>query len=943
MEINSNLAVDHGRTTYDFAIDLGTTNSVLAVCNQGRVEVVKLEFNNEVTPSAVYVESPGNIIVGRGALPAERGFLNPGRSVREFKRLMGKAVPMQDFPTPRMTGDRDWTAQELATEVLKYIRECYNSQYGEDIRYAVITVPVDFAGAADEATRQAALAAGFTDVRLMQEPAMAAYAYLNHPSIQNQITQQPGSWLVYDLGGGTFDVALLEVQPGEPPRVVDHEGNRELGGKNFDSLICDILVQHVIEQLRADFPNCESDERFPQLKAQLLHIAEEAKIKLSQSRGRNADGSLRIPQVPLPIREQLVLAGFEVRNIRNYTLTYERLTELVKDRIRLSLEICNGLLQRHGLRSPDVKKVLLIGGPTDALYVREALAAAFPGDGRVISIHPFTMVAEGAAIYAQTLRIGVEDPGMNAFWIDWNYDARVSQPNVVVQGTLKAPATHATSLKVQFQNSAGTIRESVVSPEAKFSCDLPLNEGANRFLIRLLKPNGDPVELPEGCGVIDIVYDRTFVDTVQVFPHTLALEIADNRWLPVFRRGEPRSETEIRLKLKTIRESAARERIDFILRAGELTSAKRNLEIGRIFIEPSSPLKEGAQLELTVKPTGDSSFQLKAHALEVTLDGSGEAETTVALKDQPVPSIDELFGSYYDEVGKAIKQCQERCDGILPKLQEKITQLSDFAKQSNGSWDFQLVQRHLREIDAPSLKSRIEEFGSELARIERSRQDVRKRLHESDTGHSLRNAPAEVRKRAGQNLTELLSQCDEIEIALDWIDSKDAEGNLVGELEAVFGHFINRAQTFYVCNQPGQVNATPKELEQWLRVWKNIQEAVRKRDRIELDKFHQEMFLLTLEVGRRSIPFVAAQIQYRHDNIYAKGDLSNKPNSQTAWENIRGSLDPNGNVTSQNVDQLAALLSEFDGQYFNEGGTVLVWDSGRIRPDPKSNSKLEAV
>jgi len=224
------------RNTIDFGIDLGTTNSEIAVLDGTRTEIIKNNINMDYTPSAVYIDKSSRIHVGQKA--KDRSFFEENDAYTEFKRDMGsdrnrlfKASGIMMKP------------EELSAEILKSLKaDVAKRLNGENIKSAVITVPADFELPQNEATKEAAKLAGIENCHLLQEPIAASLAY-GFQSKNDKVF-----WLVYDFGGGTFDAALIQLRDGLF-RVVHHQGDNFLGGKDLDwRIVEEIVVPQVLKQ-----------------------------------------------------------------------------------------------------------------------------------------------------------------------------------------------------------------------------------------------------------------------------------------------------------------------------------------------------------------------------------------------------------------------------------------------------------------------------------------------------------------------------------------------------------------------------------------------------------------------------------------------------------------------------------------------------------------------
>src|SRR5262245_39962974 len=298
-------------------IDLGTTNSAAAVFDGERVSVVRNAQGATVTPSVVRLDKQGRMTVGTRA----RRFLeqDPTNTAAEFKRLMGTGKPIA-FPAAGAAKK----PEELSAEILKALRQDIADQLGIPVERAVISVPALFELPQSAATSEAARLAGFARVELLQEPIASALA-----AGWRADDDGGGTWLVFDLGGGTFDASLLETRDGLL-RVVGHDGDNFLGGRDFDWAI----TEHLASRL-AVVPRRNNPDHAAALRALRL-AAEDAKIELS--RGDKAQVALAQP---------LSIDGAEVDvDLELDRTTVERLCTPLVDR---ALEVCLRLLTAHGL------------------------------------------------------------------------------------------------------------------------------------------------------------------------------------------------------------------------------------------------------------------------------------------------------------------------------------------------------------------------------------------------------------------------------------------------------------------------------------------------------------------------------------------------------------------------------------------------------------------
>jgi len=262
------------RQTIDYGIDLGTTNSAIALVEPGaQSEVIANNDNERITPSVVGVGRNGQIRVGKRAysMTASTRPDEQQNVAKEFKRQMGAAEEVQ---FSRL--QRSFRPEALSAEVLKELRTSVQRKRGEDIDAAVITIPAAFQQPQVAATKRAAELAGFAVCDLLQEPVAAALAYGFLES------EADGYWIVYDLGGGTFDVALLQLRDGMV-RVANHCGDNVLGGKDIDNLILDrILLPAIADEFGIEDFN-RGNDLWQFAIPPIRYHAEQAKIDLSRS------------------------------------------------------------------------------------------------------------------------------------------------------------------------------------------------------------------------------------------------------------------------------------------------------------------------------------------------------------------------------------------------------------------------------------------------------------------------------------------------------------------------------------------------------------------------------------------------------------------------------------------------------------------------------------
>lgn len=372
------------RQKVDFGIDLGTTNSAIAVMQDGDSVIIKSDDDQgDTTPSCVSFNKKQIMRVGEKAKNSiEQEAIqnlvkhkagNPN-GYQEFKRNMGT-----NYLYESTFMNRSYTAEELSAEVLKklkgYVRD-------ESVTSAVITVPAMFEQSQLDATQRAAQLAGFSYCELLQEPIAASIAY------GVKANSQSGYWLVFDFGGGTFDAALMHTEDGIM-KVVDSAGDNHLGGKDLDTAIVDHLFIPEIQQ------QCEIEDTISSsatkviLQEALKRYAAEAKIKLSSS------GQWNEFIDDLGEDDNGEDIEFDI------TITLDQYEKVVTPIFQQAIDITQDLIKRNNLEPNDLSSLILVGGPTFQQTLRRMLAEQIT-DKIDTSIDPMTAVARGATLFAST-------------------------------------------------------------------------------------------------------------------------------------------------------------------------------------------------------------------------------------------------------------------------------------------------------------------------------------------------------------------------------------------------------------------------------------------------------------------------------------------------------------------------------------------------------------
>ncbi|OGT06460.1 MAG: molecular chaperone DnaK [Gammaproteobacteria bacterium GWE2_37_16] len=384
-------------------IDLGTTNSCVAVLESGgKVRVIENSEGDRTTPSIVAYTKDGEILVGQSA--KRQAVTNPKNTLAAIKRLIGRKyeekmvqhsmsmVPYHIVKADNgdawveVQGDKKLAPPQISAEVLIKMKKTAEAYLGEPVTEAVITVPAYFNDSQRQATKDAGRIAGLEVKRIINEPTAAALAY--------GMDKKHGDMkvAVYDLGGGTFDVSIIEIAEVEGEHqfeVLSTNGDTFLGGEDFDARIIDFLVTEFKKEQGVDL------RQDPLALQRLKESAEKAKIELSSSQQTDVN----LPYITADA------SGPKHLNIR---ITRAKLESLVEDLIAKTLEPCKVALKDAGLKASDINEVILVGGQTRMPKVQEAVKELFGKDARH-DVNPDEAVAIGAAIQAGVLSGSVTD------------------------------------------------------------------------------------------------------------------------------------------------------------------------------------------------------------------------------------------------------------------------------------------------------------------------------------------------------------------------------------------------------------------------------------------------------------------------------------------------------------------------------------------------------
>ncbi|MBM3281560.1 MAG: hypothetical protein FJY91_02345 [Candidatus Harrisonbacteria bacterium] len=578
-------------------IDLGTTNSSVAINKNGNIEIVKKPGGVEYTPSVFGFDKARNKVVGQKAYES---FYKDASEEEiknykpEVKRLMGTS---EKFHFER--ANVDMGPEEISAEILKSLKEDILRKYPDfSTVAAVITVPAAFSVLQSEATKRAGNLAGFKHVVLLQEPIAAAIAY-GFTNTKNE------NWLIYDFGGGTFDVALIASKD-RALSVLGHNGDNFLGGKNFDLEIVDkVIVPKILEKFSIKNFN-RSNEKYRSAFSQLKFFAETAKIELSEYDKTSI------------VVENIGKDDYDKEIFLTVNFTRKDFEKLIKPMIDRTIELSKETLKDAGIKAGAVAKVILVGGPTQIPYIRERIEA----DLKITtdaSVDPLTVVARGACVFGIGQKIPkefMESDGKKlkegTRSIDLNYESLTSDTEQTASGIIESLEESEEEYYIQIQSDSGFYNgQKIKLKNGKFFDTVAVEPNKpNVYWLYLFDKQGNSVPidpdsftithglsvsgapLPHSVGIVVVQKDYT---------RNVAVNICER----VFDKGSMLPIKRFLTDYKTSRKLKRGEEneLDIIVVEGESDMPDRNGFLCKVGINGKDlphDLPEGTPLELTV-------------------------------------------------------------------------------------------------------------------------------------------------------------------------------------------------------------------------------------------------------------------------------------------------------------------------------------------------------
>ena len=638
------------RRTVDFGIDLGTSNSAIALMDRGEVSVLKNFKQSEITPSVVRIDEHGGIIVGQGAY--SRLFVDGENTFSAFKLLMGTRQSKTFTRSGRILKPED-----LSAEILKDLKATVKLRMPDepDLTSAVITVPCYFEMTQSQATTAAAKLAGIEFAPLLQEPIAASIAY-------GFMEKMPkGYWIVYDLGGGTFDVALLSSLDGHLV-VIDHGGDNYLGGTDFDWCIVEEIIYPVLRQ-EYDLPELSRLGQYGLLNALLKYAAEEAKINLSFSEKT---------EINIDFIDSVKDKQGKAIKVR-IPFNREQLNCIIEEHVEKSFRIFRNVLENQNLSSSDIGHLILVGGPTQIPYIRQRLKDEFNIPVNY-AVDPMTVVAKGAAIYAASQLLPVskihkDNPSVS---VELRYEPMTTALEVTLGGKIIPSARNVlpSGIKVQIRSAAGDWQSGMLETKNNtfFTTLLLREDRINNFIVTLFDDSGN--QIPVDVDSFSIHQGMSV--GAPPLARSIGVELHDGSFDRLLLKGVslPVKSSYTYHAVKDIHPGQEGEAIEIPVREGESDRFDQNRHLGTLVIRGTDigrKIPVNADIEVTIYV--DQSRGVSAEAFIPVVDQKFSMK--IPNMTSPLPNITD-FASVLEREDKHWKEIQHKAASLKVSLYDAI-------------------------------------------------------------------------------------------------------------------------------------------------------------------------------------------------------------------------------------------------------------------------------
>lgn len=683
----------------EIGIDLGTTNSEVAIFNNGYIEIVKNTYGDEFTPSVFGINKAKDEEVGKR--PYEKYFKDATsdeikNNKPEIKRLMGTSDAVY---FPRI--DKNYNAEEISSKILNALKqEAIRKNNNINTSAVVITIPAHFSTIQAEATKRAGLLAGFKYVLLLQEPIAAAISY-GFGKKQNE------NWLVYDLGGGTFDSALISSKDGNL-KVLSHNGDNFLGGKDIDNLIVDKIIlpelskKHSLKNFNR--ANSEYSIEFAKLK----YAAEQAKIQLSTLDETNIEIDLNLNDTEL---------------YENINISRTKLEELLNATICRTLDLCRQTINDAEIKIEAVNKIILVGGPTQLPFIKKRLESELTIKVDTSS-DPLTAIARGACIFATSQSIPREfDKGKeideSTYELRLNYESLTSEEDELVTGLFPELKDTDKEYFIQIQSQDNTFNTGKIKlKDGKFITNVVVKQNLlNSYWIYLFDNEGNPLNISvdgfnitHGLTISGAPIPRSIGVGLSVKDYTTGTFIQKTDTFFEKNSILPLEKTKCYKTVKAVRKGDECNCLPITVYEGENSNPEHNIFICEISLTGKDidfDLSEGSDIEVSVKIDESRTLSLEAY----------------------IPLMDKSFNaraSVYDE-NIDLKKLETNVNEEINKVEE-IEHLCSYEEKENIYGEIQDIKSSLKNAENDEDEKRktnlkIKNLQSEVDKLQKMKNE----------------------------------------------------------------------------------------------------------------------------------------------------------------------------------------------------------------------------
>jgi molecular chaperone DnaK len=754
--------------TINFGIDLGTTNSAIAKFVKGEVIVYNnpTDYGRNTLPSVVGFKKDKIFVGSQAKVLLEK---DPKSVVGIFKRKMGTS---ESFKIKSINESK--TPIDLSALVLKELKTFLPPS--ETIDSVVVTIPASFDMVQSNATKEAGIQAGFKQVVLLQEPIAASLAYAN---MKKEKDLAEGQWLVYDLGGGTFDAALVRIKDGEM-RVLDHEGDNFLGGADFDRLMVEkILIPKLNDKYK--FDNLEDDMKSASGKLNskyyvLLRRAEEAKILLSAKSSA-----------------EIVIDGIQDDNDEavdeEITITRSEFNELIKEYIDSSIDMVKRILTKNSLKSNDIQFVLMVGGSTYIPYVRQRVEEILQIPINC-EIDPTTAVAVGAAYFAATKPKQFEQAGQPKKVVRISIRAAYEKTSKEKEEIFSARVSGNTEgLSYRITREDGGFNTGLKKLTDRINEDLPLVENSYNFFKlsvydesnNLIETDLDLIGINSGFGI-----------SGQPLPEDICVEIDDpdregeTKLQLVFKRNTvlPTKRTITKVLNKSILKGSEDIIRINVLEGPEYALPEANKGVGYIEIfgrNIKRDVSKGSDIELNFMISESRDLTVSAY-LNMA---DQEFKETFNPKERHTPisvlklDIENLSGKLDEELEEATEKENFETAGELNKLKKEMESITSSAESltdddvTDKRYQLEDKKRKLAQAIDNATKDKRLGFAKALYFDEKER--CEKLLNENGNDYEWKhfndivaNEPSFLSSSNGVRIEEMADELHNIRVTILW-------------------------------------------------------------------------------------------------------------------------------------------------------------------------------